>query len=371
MDGGRFVIRAALSLAFAWCIGLAHAAGPVETSIFAVQGVAVDVTDTDATTAKNVALRDAQVKAFVQLAEKLGNPEFALEMAKLDSKDVVPLLKSLSIEEESTSPGRYIGKLTVRFLPEKIKALYGRYGITVSSKQSNPVLVVPIWTGQTGPQLWETNIWRTAWLNLHAEQAMIPLIIPLGDDADVTAMTAEDVVKGDPVKLEALRRRYDVKAMVLAFAEPAADGGIHARLSGVSELGKINFDKVYTADVATPEASAALAVSRFQTVMTEKFKSNAAKVAAAADAEKQAKAANASQSIPVAIPFGSPSEWNGIRSRILSTPGVIGVDVSTLSGDGAVVRLMFVGQVDSMKSSFEATGLQLNRVGGSWVIQQL
>ncbi len=40
-----------------------------------------------------------------------------------------------------------------------------------------------------------------------------------------------------------------------------------------------------------------------------------------------------------------PSEWNGIRSRILSTPGVIGVDVSSLGGDGAVISLMYVGDL--------------------------
>ncbi len=53
--------------------GVAFGAGPVETSIFAVQGVEVDVTDTDADTAKNKALIEAQVKAFGLLAERLGN----------------------------------------------------------------------------------------------------------------------------------------------------------------------------------------------------------------------------------------------------------------------------------------------------------
>lgn len=369
MNGLKLIL--VLSFAMVMAVSRGFAAGPVETSVFAVQGVAVDVTDTDATTAKNKALLDAQMKAFVQLAERLGSPEFAVEMAKFESSAVVPLLRSLSIEEESTSPGRYIGKLTVRFLPDKMRALYSRYGIEVDSKQSKPILVIPIWTGENGPQLWEQNLWRTAWQNLKAEQASVPLIVPLGDAEDVNMLTAEDAKNGNPIKLEAIRRRYDTKSMLLAFAEATPEGGIHARLSGVSELGKINFDKIYTAEVATPEASAELAVLRFQTIMTEKLKSGEAKAIAAAAAASHEKSANASKSIPVAIPFSSPSEWNGIRSRILSTPGVIGVDVSTLAGDGAVVRLMFVGEVESMQSSLEASGLQLARIGSSWVIQGL
>ena len=53
---------------------LTRAAGPIETSIFAVQGVDVDVTDKDAATAKNLALVQVQKKAIIMLATKLGTP---------------------------------------------------------------------------------------------------------------------------------------------------------------------------------------------------------------------------------------------------------------------------------------------------------
>ena len=116
----------------------AFAAGPVETSVFSVQGVAVDITDTNAAAAKEKALLDVQMKAIVMLAEKLGSPEFAAEIGKLDSKAVVPFLKSLSIEEEKISPGRYEGKFTVRFLPEKIKPLLERNGIAFPIRKARP-----------------------------------------------------------------------------------------------------------------------------------------------------------------------------------------------------------------------------------------
>ncbi len=55
-----------LALAVVLSLGLmslaTRAAGPVETSIYAVQGVAADVTGKDATAAKNRALIDVQVK---------------------------------------------------------------------------------------------------------------------------------------------------------------------------------------------------------------------------------------------------------------------------------------------------------------------
>jgi Uncharacterized protein conserved in bacteria (DUF2066) len=351
-------------------IAAAHAAGPIETNVFAVQGVDVDVTDKDATTAKNLALVQVQKKAIVMLAQKLGNPEMGAEIAKLEDKDVLPLLKSLSIEQESTGPGRYIGKFTVRFLPTKIHSLFANYGVNVVvEQQAKPMLLIPLWKTADGTQLWEDNLWRKAWLDLHPEQTAVPLIIPLGDAEDKAAVTAQDVADNNPLKLEALRRRYDCKDILVAVGEAAEGRGIHAVMSGDSALGKMNFDKIYTADPATLEASATLAASRFHSVMIEKYKSDLSKLAARTKAEKDQQEASASHSIPVSVPFTSPTEWNGIRSRILATPGVIGVDVSTLAGNGAVVRLMYVGNLESTQSSMEATGLKLSQIGETWVIQ--
>jgi hypothetical protein len=345
-------------------LSVAYAAGPVETNIFAVQGVAADVTDKDVATAKNKALFDVQMKAIVMLAQRLGNETFAAEIAKLEPKDVLPLLKSLSIEEEGTGPGHYIGKFTVRFIPEKVQRLFESYGVAVVSEQATPMLVLPIWKTADSTQLWEENLWRTAWLNLHAEQSLVPLIVPIGDLEDTAAITAQDVLNLDPIKLEALRRRYGTRTILVAIAEPAEGNGVRAMMNAESELGKITFDKIYTADPPTLEASATLAASRFHAVMVDKYKSDTSRV-------RQVESEAVSHSIPVAVPFSSPSEWNAIRSRIISSPGVIGVDVSTLGGDGAVIRLMYVGDLQIVQTSMQGTGLQMSQIGGNWVIQSL
>lgn len=345
--------------------GSALAAGPVETSVFSVQGVEVDVTDTNAAAAKDKALVEVQLKAFATLTENLGTPEFAAEMAKLEAKDVVPMLKSLSIEEEKISPGHYEGKFTVRFLPEKVKPLFRNFGIQLPAAQGPAMLVIPVWSdGKSTTLLWEDNPWRKAWQELNAQQAQIPIIIPLGDEDDTTTLSPQDALNNDPVKLEALRRRYDVKTLLVAFAEPAEGGGVHARMVGKSPLGKITFDKIYIADSGTEHDSALLAVQRFHKVMVDKYQSDVAKA-------EGLQASAGPQSVSVAIPFQGPSQWNGIRARILSTPGVVGVDITSLDGQGASARLMYTGGIEDMKDSFQSAGLQFLRNGGTWVIEAL
>ena len=347
----------------------ALAAGPVETSIFAVQGVEVDVTDTDAASAKNKALIEVQMKAFLLLAQRLGDASLAEKLGAFDEKQVLPYLKSLSIEEESISPGRYKGKLTVRFLPAKIRALYSNFGVRVAGEQGPSFLVLTIWKENGTQTLWEDNPWRQAWINLRAEQSLIPVIVPLGDLDDSGALSVTDVLSDDAVKIEKIRRHYDVQAVLIAYAEPAEGGGVHARMNGNSPLGKLIFDKIYTADSSTLQASADLAASRFHGVMVDKFKSGAQKSADQQSAAKLEADKNRKKSLAVSIPFAGPSEWNGLRARILSTPGVLGLDVSSLAGDGAVVNLGYAGTLEAMQSSLQASGLQLNRIAGVWVVE--
>jgi hypothetical protein len=356
-------------LAFVLCCwaNVVLAAGPIETSIFAVQGVNVDVTDIDADAAKNKALVDAQMKAFKLLAERLGNQSIVDAIASYDAKKVLPFLKSLSIEDESISPGRYKGTLTVRFLPAKIRNLYGDFGVKVSGEQGPSLLILAVWKGAAGDVLWEDNPWRQAWINLRAEQSLVPIIVPLGDFDDTEMISVTDVLSEDSVKIESIRKRYDVKKVIVAFAEPAENGAIHARMSGDSPLGKLSFDKIYDGETGRIEDSTALAAKRFHEVMVDKLKSGVAKVA---DQKRQSDV-NARKTLTVRVPFSGPSQWNGLRSRILSTPGVTGLDVSSLGADGAVVALTFVGTPEDMQSSMQASGLTLAHGSDGWQIVPL
>jgi uncharacterized protein DUF2066 len=362
-----------LGLAILLSLGLmnlaARAAGPVETSIYAVQGVAADVTGKDATTAKNQALMDVQVKAFFILVERLGSPEIARELSAMQLKEIAPYLKSLSIEHETSAPGRYIGKFTVRFLPDKMRALLGRYGVVVPAAQAPAVVIIPLWNPPDGPQLWEDNLWRQAWLDLGAEQALVPLIVPLGDLEDTETLAAAEALAENPIKLEAVRRRYNAAGVLVATAAPADGNGILAAITGRIAQGKLKFSKTYTSEEGTREASAALAVRRIQALMIENYKRQKAKATAEATASDAA--SGPSHSLPVAVPFSSPSQWNRIRSRILDTPNVIGVDVSTLDSSGAVIRLMFTDSIGVLQANMQDTGLNLSQMGGTWVIEPL
>ncbi len=354
---------ATLALAAFICVGAAHAAGPVETSVFAIQGVDVDVTDIDASTAKNKAIVEVQLKAFHQLVEQYGNADMVEKTVATEPKEIMSYLKSLSIEEERFSPGRYAGKFTVRFLPSKMGKLFASYGIKLQSDQAPATLVIPVWKENDSLKLWEDNHWRAAWKELAAAQGPVPIIVALGDAEDERTLAPADVTANDVVKLEAMRRRYDVPSVLLAVAEPEGASDLRVRIDGESPIGTVRIDKIYSSDDGTQAGASRVAAKRFVDVMTNKYTADAKALAA--------KKGSTSNQISVAVPFTSPSQWNGIRSRILATPGIKGVDVTSLDGDGAVINLRYGGELADISASFQIAGLRFSQTGNGWMIEAL
>jgi len=350
----------------------AHA-GPVETGLYTVTGIDVDVTDKDATSAKTKAIIEAQVKAFPILAERLASINAVQKLSDLTPQQIGRMLRSLSIEEEHSAPGRYIGKLTVRFLPNKVRALFAERGLPVVEEQAPPIVVLPLWRSPEGLVLWEDNLWRKAWLDLKAEQAIVPLIVPLGDLQDTQAITPEETLAFDPVKLESLMIRYGAKAILVAIAEPNGEIGVHATMLGDSPLGKVAFDENYQAEVGGIEASAATAARSFHGALLQHWRETRIKIAAAAraeaEAQRAAQAVATAQALPVAVPFRNAGEWNALRQRILATDGVLGVDVSTFARNGAMIKLMFGTSLEDLRGSLYASSLRLDRIKGTWVLQ--
>jgi hypothetical protein len=306
----------------------------------------------------------SQRESFAVFAERVGADAATLdEISRIPSKQINAMLNSLSIEEERTGPGRYIGKLTVRFLPRPAKALMNRLGVQYSEKVAGKTVVIPLWKAPDGTlQVWEDNPWRQAWLSLRAENSLVPVLVPLGDLTDTGLLTAEQAAANDEGSLEAIRLRYEAEAVLVAVAEPLGEDTVQATMVGDSPVGKLGFDKGYTAEQGGGLTEAAqIAAARFHEVMQLRWK----KMNEARPVTQALPVAT----LPVAVSFFTNDEWSALRSRILATPGVSGVDISTISQGGAIVQLSYVSGFEQLRQALWQAGLALQNVGGTWVLQ--
>ncbi len=329
-------------------------------ALFTVTGVEVDVTDTDAAKAKLKAISQAQVKAFHILVERLGDEGAASKVADFTPSDIGRLMASLSVEQERTGPQRYIGKLTIKFLPQRVREALASINFNLVEEQAPRIVVIPVWRSNEGVVVWDENPWREAWQSLKAENSLVPVLVPLGDLTDAQSLTPEEALAKDIQKLQAVGYRYGAETVLVAIAEPVGNNSVRATMQGASPLGELEFDKTYVSTDGGIEAAAKQAAARFHAVMTFKWK----------QARKSNGLLNSNvQVVNVAVPFSSLNEWNALRGQLSITSGVQEVDVSSLSSNGAIVRLTYVNGFENLRAAMQQQRLSLILVGGTWVLQ--
>jgi hypothetical protein len=345
------------------CLVASSSAGSArESTLYTVSNVEVDVTAKDASAAKLKAISEAQVKAFRILAERLGGPEAVTAVEYLDAAEIGRMMSSLSIQSEKSGPGHYIGKLSIAFLPDKVRQAFAQFGVSYSEERAPRIVILPVWNAPEGPVAWEENAWRKAWLSLNTENDLVPVMVPLGDLDDSETITAEQALRGDAVKLESLKLRYEAEAVLVAVAEPAGETSIRAVMSGASPLGIVTFDKVFDGAEGGLDAAAAMAAQRFVALLNEKWK-----VTSAGNPQQ----ALPIQTVAVTVPFSSLGQWNAIRAQLLSVQGVAQIDVTTMASGGARIRLGFTNGFGELKQSLAVVGMRLVDIKGAWVLQPL
>lgn len=347
-----------LGAALLWCVLTTD----VPADVWTVSGVEVDVTAENAPQAKVIAIGEAQVIAFKRLVDRVVPSKSSTKLKQLKPESIGRLMAGLSIEEERVAPKRYIAKLSIRFLQNKTKSLFSQYGARFAEQQSEPVLLVPVWLTPEGADMWgKDNPWRKGWDELDLKNALVPAILPLGDETDQAAITAADAVNGNWSKLEALRLRYGAASVIVIAAEPKSDVSLRGVMFGTSPVGNVAYDQTFSGEDLD---SAGVAAARaFNLAVQDRWKNENL-----VTYSRSSETASANV-LKIAVPLRSMAEWNILRSRIQATTGVGRIDVNSLSARGAVISVAFAGSLNDLRNSFYQTGFSLQQVSGTWVLQ--
>ena len=355
----RPLVRTLFAFFAAVCVTLA--VEPARADVFTVSHVKVDETAKDAASAKVKAIGAAQVIAFRRLIQRIAPSGSFDSLPQFGVNDVSAMTSGLTFEEERTGPTRYIATLTVSFLPDTVRELLYQYNVPIAEEQASQILLVPVWKSASGLVLWEgENPWKDAWLTLDLEHSLTPTLVPIGDLTDISAITAEEAVARNAVKLEALRLRYGADRVVVSVAEQKGNEGIYITLRGETSFGLLNYGHSFPITDGDTAKTTEEAAQRFLFAMEETWK--------AAVAELSVPDANLN-SITVAIPFDSLSEWNALRTSIQQTFGVSEVEIDSLSARGGIVKVRYEGSIQDLSEALKVNGLILSEVGGTWVIQ--
>jgi Uncharacterized protein conserved in bacteria (DUF2066) len=371
----RGIVAALLSIAGSFVApdpGRAQVAGDV----FSVSDIPVDVTASDAVTARQDALEQGQRQGLERLLRRLVPAE---RHARLPSVDALPIdryVQSFEIADEEVSSTRYIADLTVSYAPEAVRDLLAGAGLPFAETASAPLVVLPLYEGPEGPRLWpEGNPWWQAWAENLDPERLLRLVLPLGDLEDMALVGVEQAQAGDPGALLALAGRYGSEDVLVVGAQPMGGGETGTEPTTGADP---------TAEAAAPPA-VRLEVRRIgsqelanppETIRAQPGQTLEALLGEAVrglqdSLDEQWKSANLLRYdqpglMVVDVPIARLSDWVRIQQGLQSLPEISEISIAAFARETVRARIRYIGDEQRLEQSLSRLGLALSREGESW-----
>lgn len=333
--------------------------------IFTAVNLPVDVTAESALEAREKALQDGQRMALRQVLTRITLRTDHSSLPEPDDKAIEQMVATVAVANEKTSTVRYLAKLTVRFHRAAVRQLLRDAGIRFSETRAKPILVLPVLEKGAALSLFEnSNIWRNAWAGLDlAQDALMPLRLPLGDLMDITTITAQSALAGRDDLLKVIAHRYEVNKILVAHAVLDIDlraGGlprVAVNLLRFGPGGKSIEVLDYTVRVGNDleEAMGRLALL------------------VAMDQQEQWKRRTQLSfgeeiSLSALVPLSDLSDWLTVRKRLAASAMVSGFQLQGISLQDAQVVIDYLGDADSLAVSLAQRDLRLVLVDGFWML---
>ena len=360
------VIRAAVFVA---ALGLALGArsatvGGQAAEVFAVLGVAVDVTAENAAQAREQALGEGTASAFRRLLERMTLRAHHGQLPKPGGNQIDTYVNDFSVAAEKTSAVRYLARLDFRFKAVDVRQLLIDYGLPFAETPSKPVLVLPVYQAAGALLLWdEPNPWREAWAQRPRTDSLVALVLPQGDLSDIAAIGAEQAVGGDVQRLSAVSARYNSGDTLVAHAILRMGAG------GRPDL-----------EVSTARYGAPIQEQRVVPTFSGEFGENLddllkrAAVELTLSIEDNWKQSNLLQFghsavVAVTVPIGGLEDWLAVRRRLQGVAVLRNTELVLLSRDEVRINLHYIGELEQLALALEQTDLGLARQGDDWILK--
>lgn len=334
------------------------------SDFYSVADIAVDAVAETAIEARGIALASGQREALDRLIRRLTSRAHHSRIPGLEDAEIAALVRGIEIEGEKTSPNRYLADLTVSFKKDRVRALLRESGIPFGETPSKPLLVLPVYEAAGARSLWDDpNPWRAAWRAQAERDSAAPLIVPVGDLADIAAIGARQALAGDETALAAIARRYGVTDVLVAHAVLRHDLATGApRLSVTlhrhgSESGSASAGTFGGASRTTVGALLKRAADEAASRMEDDWK----RLMLLRFEDERVLAVNA--------PLSGLADWTEVRSRLSLAPEVGGVEILEINREAARIALRHFGSTRQLAVALAQRDLDLAEEEGRWSVR--
>lgn len=317
--------------------------------LYTVRGVHVDVTAASATEARSIAQAKGQQDALAELLRRLTLSSDWSRLPQPTDTVTQDAVRGFQVASEKASSTRYIADLNVAFRPAAIRTMLKANGIQFGETQARPALLVAIYEKGGKTQMWEdANPWRAAVAKRDLDNAMTPLLLPVGDVQEFGLLSVTQAQSGDKNAIANLGRRYGADDVIVAEAVDGASGiALTVNRYGLGD----------TPTIKRTYPNLAEAAAGLMGVIGDQWKRDTI-VAPGTQAHMTA-----------VVAFTSLNEWEAIRKALAATPIVNGLQVQGMTTQGAEVQISFRGTAEKLALSLAQSNVSLTQSANGWLLK--
>jgi len=335
-----------------------------ESSIYAVANMAVDETAESAAAAREIALAKGQTQAFKRVIDRIVPKSEHGRVPQPTPAVLLEIVSGIEIENEKTSPVRYLANITVRFNRSAMRRFLREAEIPFAESAGNPHIVLPVYRSAGTVQLWDAeNVWLKSWQALPSLDGLLPLIVPKGDGEDIAAISPEQALNGDERRLKAIARRYQAKGAVLAVAALRRDGASNSTILEValSRFGAAGGGTSVLSFAADPNMTIdtllETAAGKLRDELVEGWK------------QDHLIRFGERRDLVAVVPLSGLAAWIDLRRRVSLVASVEKAELLSLSLDEATVRFTYFGGEIQLARAFSEQDMELNQGSVAWQLR--
>jgi hypothetical protein len=280
-------------------------------------------------------------------------------------EEVERLISNIDIRGEGVSGTGYVANFGVTFSVRAAGAFFAHYNVIPILDRGPEILIVPVYIEDGVAKTADRNPWRSALLALDLTHALVPAkVAPVR--GDLTAGIANGYIASPAASVEKLKSEY--RTTQLLFAVASTDGGgeeITLKLIGNDASGQLSvLRKVRGQDAGEEPLLQAAARLTFDAVqqrwkLTRDSYVPAGDSAASSAPDGGVYAGGGVTSLLVTAQYSGLKEWQTIRTRLQSLPGIQNWDLKAVNPRAAQISFDFPGGADRLSAMAASQGLSV------------
>ena len=300
--------------------------------------IKVDVSDANASLAREKAMNSATRAAVAAVAKRISTSQGAKKIADMTDAQLINFIKETSVVNERNSDVRYMADLKIIINEELLKQYMSEREIPIVTQHGKSVLIIPVFRefSEDAPMLWETdNLWKQAWDTTSISSAIKFITIPNTANYQ-SVIDANKAASTDYSSLESA-----------------------ASLSGANDV--FVLDASYNGIEGLTIVATSLSGEKFE-INVAGTKSSGAELFNQAVIETLAK---------ILYPFASLGQWITAERKIKNLAEVTSMQIQAMSPGKSQFKLTYTGDNDNLLRLLRAQGYNLEDNGNYMILKDI